>query len=110
MSGILYPNSLGLATLEDAAYYLEEKYHKDGGGGDTGSGVLVVHEGDGMLDKTWQEIYDAGFSVLYKQEENGGSCYYLVMIGLNGPQYGVAYDKQVYIANTPNDYPQVPTE
>lgn len=37
------------------------------GGSGTG-GVLVVTDTDGTLDKTWQEIHDAGFSVL---NENG---------------------------------------
>lgn len=32
--------------------------------GIAGGGVLIVNETDGILDKTWQEIYDAGFSVL----------------------------------------------
>lgn len=30
-----------------------------GGGGSSGGGVLVVHDVDGTLDKTWQEIHDA---------------------------------------------------
>lgn len=30
-----------------------------------GGGVLVVHDVNGTLDKTWQEIADAGFAVLY---------------------------------------------
>lgn len=34
----------------------------DGGGG-SGGGVLVVHDVDGTLDKTWQEIHDADLAV-----------------------------------------------
>ena len=30
-----------------------------GGGGSSGGGVLVVHNVDGTLDKTWQEIVNA---------------------------------------------------
>ena len=29
------------------------------GGGGSGGGVLVVHDVEGTLDKTWQEIHDA---------------------------------------------------
>lgn len=29
------------------------------GGGSSGGGVLVVHDVEGTLDKTWQEIWDA---------------------------------------------------
>lgn len=36
-------------------------------GGSSGGGVLVVHDADGTLDKTWQEIADAGFAVCYVQ-------------------------------------------
>lgn len=34
------------------------------GGGSSGGGVLVVTDTDGTLDKTWQEINDAGFAVV----------------------------------------------
>lgn len=37
---------------------------EQGGGGGSGGGVLIVNDVNGTLDKTWQEIYDAGFSVL----------------------------------------------
>ena len=36
-------------------------------GGSSGGGVLVVHDVNGTLDKTWQEIADAGFAVCYVQ-------------------------------------------
>jgi hypothetical protein len=32
-----------------------------------GGGVLIVNESNDTLDKTWQEISDAGFSVLHSQ-------------------------------------------
>ena len=32
-----------------------------------GGGVLIVNESNNTLDKTWQEISDAGFSVLNNQ-------------------------------------------
>ena len=33
------------------------------GGGSSGGGVLVVHDVEGTLDKTWQEIWDAAGTV-----------------------------------------------
>lgn len=33
----------------------------------SGGGVLMVHDVNGTLDKTWQEIADAGFAVCYVQ-------------------------------------------
>lgn len=38
-------------------------------GGGSGGGVMIVNDVNGTLDKTWQEIYDAGFSVI--KEPNG---------------------------------------
>ena len=47
-----------------------------GGGGGSGGGVLVCHMStvgeDEVLDKTWQEISDAGFAVLYVDESQEG--------------------------------------
>lgn len=42
-----------------------------GGGSSGGGGVLVVHldNDTGALDKTWQEIHDAPFSVMYASAE-----------------------------------------
>ncbi len=87
------------------------------GGGSSGGGVLVVHgttvDGVTTLDKTWQEIVDAGFSVVttYDSErdltliesiwgytvdrENPDMPVYLVIYG-NGHTFG---------AISANDYP-----
>ena len=36
----------------------------NGSGGGTGGGVLVVNDNNGTLDKTWQEITNAGFAII----------------------------------------------
>ena len=41
-----------------------QKTFGGGGGGSSGGGVLVVHMVNGTLDKTWREVYDAGFCVI----------------------------------------------
>lgn len=47
---------------------------QSGGGGSSGGGVLVVHDVDGTLDKTWQEIVNAmaggGAALVYGSNEN----------------------------------------
>ena len=45
-----------------------------GGGGSSGGGVLVVHDVEGTLDKTWQEIADAGFAILRIDNDVGLTC------------------------------------
>lgn len=44
-------------------------------GGGSGGGVLVVHDVDGTLDKTWQEIYDADFAVVVQSVPAGKKKY-----------------------------------
>ena len=52
------------------------------------AGVLVVNaiEETGALDKTWQEIHDAGLAVLWNNDVLGIVC----SIGTNAGIYGVA--------------------
>ena len=67
-----YLNNIATGSGEIPPYpeNREEQYldaiAKNGGGGGSGGGVLVVHvDAQTMaLDKTWQEIVDAGFAVL----------------------------------------------
>lgn len=55
-------------TAEDEGKILQVNNGRPSwGGGSSGGGVLVVHDVDGTLDKTWQEIADAGFAVCYVQ-------------------------------------------
>lgn len=60
-------------TAEDNGKVLtvvEGEWDKANAGG--GGGVLVVHANEsGVLDKTWQEIYDAGFCVAELHGELG---------------------------------------
>ena len=77
------------------------------GGGSSGGGVLVVHDVDGTLDKTWQEIHDADFAVLKglsdatwwitgAVEDEGD---YLVGF------YSYGLEARSYIASSPSGYP-----
>ena len=47
------------------------------GGGSSGGGVLVVHDVDGTLDKTWQEIHDAlltGGAIVLRADGQDAYC------------------------------------
>ena len=52
-------------------------------------GVLIVTDTDGTLDKTWQEIYDAQFAVIKKDDDGERYAY---------PVIGVYEDSGEYIA------------
>lgn len=41
------------------------------GGGGSGGGVLVVHDMNGTLDKTWQEIHDSA-PLVWQTDGDGG--------------------------------------
>ena len=79
-----------------------------GGGG--GGGVFIVNESaDDTLDKTWQEISDAGFSVLLRSE-TGERLLQMSCIEDEG-DYIVTYwtygmhDPRLYIASSTSGYP-----
>lgn len=77
----------------------------------SGGGVLVVHDANGTLDKTWQEIYDAGFSTL----RTGQDQYIQLAAVIDDGDYIVSYwtfglsNPLVYVASAPNDYPALST-
>ena len=80
-----------------------------GAGG--GAGVLTVTvDADDTLDKTWQEIYDAGFAVMATGSPEVG---WLTQLYSNGTGYYVAFSEVingnvitvVYVAETADDYP-----
>ena len=62
-----------------------------GGGSSSGSGVLVVHVDDdtGVFDKTWQEIHDAPFAVVYGAGEDYSGSYQIFSTEKNGSNYEV---------------------
>ena len=74
-----------------------------------GGGILVVHNENGTLDKTWQEIYDADFTILSVMEDGEKAVYPIIHIGVNNLTniYVVQTDQGLlsFSAPTPNDYP-----
>ena len=85
---------------------LENGVANAGGGG---GGVLKVTSSGGTLDKTWAEIYAAGFSVMH--DEVGG---YIQLDAVEDEgDYLVAYwafglsEPKIFIASSENGYPEV---
>ena len=89
------------------------------GGGSGGGGVLVVNRltvGDGddtsyVLDKTWQEIYDADYPVINSRVTNGKSFMLVNDVFESAGVYYVEDDvANTYAANTANDYPSMESQ
>lgn len=90
-----------------------------GGGSGGGGGVLVVNDVEGVLDKTWQEIYDAPLAVLVMQNGEIKEFNHVWSVGNYNGTYGVLFfstgfredvggyvlGERPYATNSPNDYP-----
>lgn len=64
-----------------------------GGGGSSGGGVLVVHDVNGTLDKTWQEIYDAFPNVCVDMYADGSKSSLINIYGsADSGEYGLNVD------------------
>lgn len=70
---------------------LQSLLFSGGGSSSGGGGVLVVHvdEETGTLDKTWQEIHDAPFSVVYMAGDDGSGHSPIVGTEIDGADYRV---------------------
>lgn len=60
---------------------------KSGGGSGSGGGALVVHDVNGTLDKTWQEIHDAGAVTVIQTNSNELYCCPVTIIGGENGMY-----------------------
>ena len=80
-------SSLPADPASDGTYVLENTVSSGAGtlswgSGGGGSGILIVHDTDGTLDKTYAEIKAAGVAVIdagAKEEWNGAYRYYWVV-------------------------------
>lgn len=61
----------------DTAYPTAESVSDETGGG-LGGGVLVVHDVNGTLDKTWQEIHDAEAAIISLSNNADSKSWYIV--------------------------------
>ena len=76
-----------------------------GGGSGGDGGVLVVHDEDGTLDKTWKEIHDAPFAVLKFEEFDGFEVRPLTSVTSGDAFYAAFTDEFVYETDNENGYP-----
>ena len=80
-----------------------------------GGGIFIVHVNTqtGALDKTWQEIYDAGFGVITAATDDGLIFYEPITIidtnhfGIGTRTGGTIADTEWYIAQSADDYPVI---
>lgn len=86
------------------------------GGGGSGGGVLVVNvDENGTLDKTWQELFDATFSVIPISESDSMTLYLVyyvferVPLGGGDTEYVVkafnSDDVVEFVASSADGYP-----
>lgn len=76
-------------------------------GGGSGGSVLVVHDVDGTLDKTWQEIYDAlPIAVLDDPSHSTRKTFHTAGTVLHGL---FVYGGDYYAANSASGYPEKTT-
>ena len=81
--------------------------------GGIANAVLIVHDNDGTLDKTWQEIHDAGYCLLGNLEN--GIWEFIPICGIGShPDHGCiivfgygVLDQNVkqYLCQSADDYP-----
>ena len=97
-------------TVSDAFRAAVSKTAPQSGGG-SGGGVLVVTDTDGTLDKTWQEIVDAEYSVLKYQNGVGSYEYEPLSLTYTGPGvdetviYAVSYGPAQFGTTSASGYP-----
>lgn len=76
-------------------------------GGGSGGGVLVVHDENGTLDKTWQEIYDAlPIAVLDIPSTSMRKLFDMANTDLHGLSVSGG---EYYAANSASGYPEKTT-
>ena len=107
------PNELPAVAAADKGKYL----HTNESTGDlewataggSGGGVLVVHDVDGTLDKTWQEIRDADFAVVVIAAQNIVRKDPVIVTNDARGEYkvvtGYAEEGYTYIASSASGYP-----
>ena len=97
-------------SIEKSLERIADNYSGSGGGGG-GGGVLIVHDNDGTLDKTWKEINDVALTsvvLLVRGDEVETIIIYCTGIGINDPEYYVTFnDDRYYTASSADGYPEL---
>ena len=95
-------------TWKDGDIVTSAKLNKIEQGIAAGGGFLIINDIDGTLDKTWQEIYDAGCGVIVKREDGDITNCIIIGIGAADNEYyidAISNEYNYYKTNDPNEYP-----
>lgn len=113
------PNELPAVAAGDKGKFLhtnESTGALEWAEGGSGGGVLVVHDEDGTLDKTWQEIHDAivgGMPCFVMEDEDGITIQLVTAVFIDSGSYYAAIGEEntgsynEYTASSADDYPTV---
>ena len=72
-----------------------------------GGGILIIHEDEnGVLDKTWQEIYDAKCGIIISEYADGIGCIIITGIYISDNVYCIGTNIREFTTDEPNSYPQ----
>ena len=105
-------------TWSDGDVITAQKLNKLENGVANAGSILIVHENDGTLDKTWQEICDSFINMipvyLYEPYENGSDFGYALSL-VNAVTFSSNYGYCVfiheasnfteYVTDSPSGYP-----
>ncbi len=79
----------------------------------SGGSVMMVHDSDGVLDKTWEEIHDADFAVLkITYNDNFTSTFIILGTEIDHGVYMVYFghigeDNIAYMTSSTSGYPTI---
>lgn len=75
-----------------------------------GGGVLIAHDENGTLDKTWQEIYDADACIINVSTDSS-KAFAFVVAAEYAPKLQaymiMTQDETAYTASSSDDYPTI---
>lgn len=94
-------------TWKDGDIVTSAKLNKIEQGIAAGGGFLVINDIDGTLDKTWQEIYDAGCGVIVWRRDGYIENYIITGISPYDDEYYISASGTEWKTNDPSEYPQL---
>lgn len=73
-----------------------------------GGGVLIAHDEDGTLDKTWQEIHDADACIICGLMKQSKTFDLVSMVGQGSSTFMIeTQSDRIFGASSPDDYPAI---
>lgn len=76
-----------------------------------GGGILIVHNENGTLDKTWQEIHDADVCIIHGSSDFTKAFRLVTSVAHlpvgSQPFEIITQPEATYVASSPDDYPTI---